>query len=161
MSAPLITVFLPIEESHSALLQKICKDMVLSIDVLPPDFPFTFSAQRIGGEYFLIEYDVDAGDIISELMQWEKISEEYRLLLCGCKSCINIHYRNLQTAKDCALVIANYLGQSIRSSVLENGHGCLVRLSDVIAHCTRDSNWTWERDSFPEIPGVSDSEWIV
>jgi hypothetical protein len=159
MSAPQVTVFLPSGRSYMQLLDDISDALLLNIDELPPDFPFEFTAQRIGQEYLLIEYAADASEVIDEMLQWEKPSQEYKLLLKDCISCINIHFRMPDQAKKCLAIIGNYIGQLSSQSIFENGYGCLLRLSEVIERCSGDSNWSWEREAFPDIPGVADSEW--
>ncbi len=162
MSAPEIAVFLPVGRNYEQLLHDIASTLLLNIDTLPPDFPFAFSAQRVGAEHLLllIEYDADAIAIAEEMRQWEKPSQEYKLLLQGCASCINIHYREVNLAKQCLVIISNYLGQSSSHSVVENGYGCLLRLSEIVEHVSGDSTWSWQRETFPDLPGVADSEWI-
>ena len=160
MSAPMVTVFLPIGLDYYPLLRNIADGLRLNVDVLPPDFPFAFSAQRIGEDHLLVEYDADSTDTTSEIQQWEKPSREYKLLLRGCGSCINIHYRNADLTKKCIIIIDSYLDHLSTLSVFENGNGCLLRLSEVIQHCLSDSTWSWERETFPDIAGVADSEWI-
>jgi len=160
MSAPEITVFLPIGRDYEQLLYSIAKTLSLSIDTLPSDSSFAFAAQQLGAEYFLIEYDADACAIVDEMQQWEKPSQEYKSLLRGCKSCIIIHYRSIDLSKRCLFIISEYLGQLSSLSVVENGYGCLLRLSDTVEHVSVDSSWSWERETFPDIPGVADSEWI-
>jgi hypothetical protein len=86
MSAPQVTVFLPSGRSYMQLLDDISDALLLNIDKLPPDFPFEFTAQRIGQEYLLIEYAADASEVIDEMLQWEKPSQEYKLLLKDCIS---------------------------------------------------------------------------
>jgi hypothetical protein len=160
MSAPQITVFLPKGLTYEQMLYNAASTLHLNIDALPPGFPYAFSAQQVGAEHFLIAYDAEATDIIDEMRQWEKPSQEYKLLLQGCGACINIRYRILDLAKQCLIIISDYLGQSTSQSVVENGYGCLLRLSDIIDQCSGDSTWSWERETFPDLPGVADSEWF-
>lgn len=160
MSATQITVFLPVGRSYEDLLHNIASVLSLNIETVPTGFPFAFSAQRVDAEQLLIEYDADAIAISDEIGQWEKPSQEYKLLLQECTSCINVHYRSINLAKQCLVAISNSLGQSSALSVVENGFGCLLRLSDIVEHVLVDSDWSWEREKFPDLPGVAESEWI-
>ncbi len=160
MSASIVTVFLPVGGSYDSLMQSIVDELHLKRDELPSDFPFGFTAQRIGEDHLLVQYDADSTDITREMEQWEKPSQDFKLLLQGCGSSINIHYRNIDLAKQCIIKIGIYLGRLSSRSVFENGNGCLLRLSDIIEHCLRDPDWSWERETFADIPGVADSEWI-
>jgi hypothetical protein len=161
MSAPNIAVFLPVGHDYKPLLLKIAGELHLEIEVVPPNSPFTFGAHRTDPVWFLIQYCSKASDVVEEMRQWERPSQLYKTLLRGCGSYIDVHYRDVSLAKQCIDVICKYIGQSSSLSVIENGNGCLLRLSDIVRLISDDPNWSWEREKFPELPEVADSEWIV
>ncbi|VTS06200.1 hypothetical protein [Tuwongella immobilis] len=160
MSAPMVTVFLPGYQDHAPLLRTVIDALRLNVDDLPPDFPFAWSAQRRGEDDLLVQYDADSTDTTREMQQWEKPSQDFKWLLQGCRSCIHVHYRKIELAKEFIILTGGYLGHSSSLSGFENGHGCLLRLTEVVEHCLGDPTWSWERESFPDISGVADSEWI-
>ncbi|MEZ6143816.1 MAG: hypothetical protein R3B84_24890 [Zavarzinella sp.] len=160
MGAPIVTVFLPDKCEYNSLLDYIVHQLSLHVDELPPGFPFSFCAQTLGRDYFLVQFDNDSLEIIEEMLLWDKPTDSYKKLLADCKPSINIHYRNIDFAKQCLLVVAKFLDKLSCISIFENGLGCLLLLSDVSESLASDSTWTWERQTFSDIPGVADSEWL-
>jgi hypothetical protein len=160
MSAPTIEVFFPDDGGSDRILSQLVSDLVLNVDLLPADFPFSFSAQRRDSNgYLLIEYNPSPQEEIEEISGWEKPSRHFKQMLKLCKSKIVVHYRGIELAKQSLQIIATCLGEAASRSVVENDHGCLLNLAEMINHIAVDSSWTWERDEFPELDGVASSEW--
>lgn len=161
MAAPEITIFFPAAIEKQIILQSIVVGMSLSVDEVREGLSFEFSAQRTtAGGYIAVEYDPDASSIIEELSQWEKPTAEYKQLLACCQSSLTIRYRGLAHAKECLRIVGAKTGQLSSKCILENGLGCLLRLSEVTQFLADDASWTWEKQAFPELGGVAPSEWI-
>lgn len=161
MAAKEICVYSPSRLGKTSALSTLVDRLGLSVDVLPEGFPLEFSAQR--GKhltYLLIESNADPSDRIAELLEWEKPSHEYKAILSRCRQCIVIHYRDRADAVACLVLLGEILGKVVNESIFENGFGCLLRLSDVLSHLDQNPEWSWERERFPEINGVAESEWI-
>ena len=161
MSAKEMTVFFPGGFEKANVLQELVEGLALSVDSLPAGFPYEFSAQRRDGQSsLLIEYDDDPRDVIGEIGKWERPSGDYKRLLADCRSGLVIHYRNQSDASRCLRLIAKSIEPIVTRSIVDNGLGCLLLLSDVVALLERDSSWSWEREEFPELVDVAVSEWL-
>jgi len=159
MSAPRVMIFLPSQVDDS-VLKAIVNELSLSVDHLPPGFPFDFSAQRRDSTtYILIEYS-KSPRYLEDFADWERPSLEYKRLIADSKATLTITYRGIELAKRCLIVLAQRIGVEVSArSVLENGRGCLLFLSEVKGLLSNDTAWSWEKDAFPELPGVAPSEW--
>jgi hypothetical protein len=156
----IIAVFLPECVNKDAVLGRVVEELSLSVDHVPEGSPFEFSAQlRDQGAYLLIEYDSNVAEIVSEMSEWQMPTKEYKLLLTNCRSSIIIHYRGIEHARNCLKAISDTVGGISTKCIIENGEGCLLRLSDVMGKIAGDPTWTWEREEFPEIYDVAPSEW--
>jgi len=162
MAAPEMTVFFPEGFDKAAALRDVVEELSLTVDHLPAGWPCEFSAQRRQDDmYLLVEYDANADDVIDELAEWEKPTDEYKRILSNCRSSLTIHYRGIDNAKCCLLVLANVAGPLTSRCVVENGKGCLLLLGDVADRLASDPSWSWERELFPELSGVAASEWLA
>lgn len=91
MGAPQIMIFLPSGRDYWPLLHEIAGSLSLTIDAMPGG-PFASSAQRVGAEHVLVEFDADSTEITDEMRgEWEKPSQEYKSILQECGSCIIVH----------------------------------------------------------------------
>ncbi len=162
MSAKTITIFLPLLSVTKPMLIELANLLSLKIDELPPEkeFNFQFSAQNGSGKtYLLVEYRENDENSIEEIGQWERPCNELKEVLFKCQSSITIYYRLPDKAKGAILAIGTLLSEALQYCVVENGQGCLLTL-DSIVKCLQDNlEWSWERDSFPELPNVAPSEW--
>lgn len=70
-----------------------------------------------------------------------------------------IYYRLLSNAKEAILATGAMLGEKGRYCIVENDLGCLLTLDSVVNCLSSVLEWTWEKDSFPELPNVAPSEW--
>jgi len=143
------------------MLNRLVSDLSLTVDTVPSNSPFPFSAQRRDTDgYLLVELDIELQNEINEMSDWEKPSQHVKEMLLLCKSKIIIHYRGIELAEQCLLLINACLGETASKSLVENGRGCLLILADMARYITADASWSWERDEFPELDGVASSEWI-
>ncbi|MES2038307.1 MAG: hypothetical protein V4495_10735 [Pseudomonadota bacterium] len=160
MAAKHMIFFMQDDFDKEALLSQIVNDLALNIDELPEGFPCEFSAQKGNGRsYFLIEYSNDIQGYIDELTLWERPGEKYKDMLRACSRTISMHYRDPGNARCFFFSLSTVLGQNASACLVENGFGCLLGLQDMIQQIASNPTWSWEKTSFPEIPGVADSEW--
>lgn len=160
MAAKVMHIFIFRNFQIEPILRDIAVQLGLVIDVLPPDFPSQFSAQKNSGrEYLLLDYSEDRNDMIEELINWEYIYSNQKDILLNCHSCLDIHYRRKEVAIEALTVIGQALSTVRSKCIVENGFGCLIPL-DTFLNCLQDTNWTWEKKAFPELPGVAQSEWL-
>lgn len=162
MAAKEVSVFLPPGFEHLELLRAIVDILSLEIEHVPPGSPYSFSAQRRPESegHLLIEYDPNAADVVQEIGDWERPSTEYKRILKRCVASIIVHYRNENDLRRCLLTIAGFLGEDASKCVIENGLGVLIFLSVASKHILSESSWSIERQQFPELRGVANSEWI-
>lgn len=161
MSANEIIVFLPECVAMESVLKELTSELSLKVDVLPENFPFDFSAQRRDEKgYILIEYKALIGAMREELLAWDKPTPEYKQILANTKASLTIHYRPIEIAKDCMQLMGKTIGDNLSRCVVENGRGCLLKLSDIVKCLALERSWTWEKEQFPELEGVASSEWL-
>ncbi|NLR74246.1 hypothetical protein [Leeia aquatica] len=159
----LLTIFTPSRADMQFMLDGLVESLALKVDELPDKlrFGFKFSAQRGRGKgYLLLEYHGNNLDFIHEISQWDRPADDMRETLLACGSKITIHYRNINLAKEAVLLIGKWFGGFCKNCVVENGFGCLLALDALVENISNNSEWSWEREEFPEVPGVAVSEWI-
>jgi hypothetical protein len=163
----MFTVFFSSLVAHvDGAVAKVVDHLQLVVDDLPGDFPYDFSAQiGRGSNHLLVE--LKYGDSIGELpeieeitSEWEYVSEERRNLLLDCKASLLVHYRDIKLANRLLLLLAEAVGPLQDRCVVKNGHGCLLLLSEMTDMLRKDPDWSWEKQLFPELPGVAPSEWL-
>ena len=160
--APHLIFFIPSRFDVESALLDLAHRLTLPADVDPMDRDsvFQFVSQRgEGSEYLLLEYSENAREMIQELSEWEKPSKAYKDMLLACRSKIGIHYRDTKNGKKAILEIAAILGEDAMRCIVDNDYGCLLKLSTMVECLNQNSNWSWERDEFPELPDVAVSEW--
>ncbi|HEX8914260.1 MAG TPA: hypothetical protein VF796_18065 [Humisphaera sp.] len=164
MSAPVLGVLLPPDADARRAIAAVVDALALTTDQLPPDFPCQFSAQRREdgrtASYLLIEHSVDATPHVDELLRWERPAPEYKELVAAADSRLTVTWRGRKWVVRCLRALAAALGEASSRTVVENDRGCLLRLSDVVACLRQDPQWSWERETFPDLPGVAPSEWL-
>lgn len=163
MAAKELMIFTPFRSDMQSLLDSLVGNLDLTVDMLPDksEFSFQFSAQRGKGlDYFLFEYIKNDLDVICEISQWERPSDDIKRKLLACESRITIYYRRTNLVKEALLIIGKWFGEVRKDCVIENGYGCLLTLDAIIDNVSRDSTWSWEKKQFPEVSGVAISEWI-
>ncbi len=161
MAAKEMSVFLPKKFQKTEVFNKLVGLLALTVDSIPDGSPYEFSAQRGNdGSYLLIEYDANPQDVIQELSEWKRPTGEYKKILTGCEACFVIHYRATSDARSFLLLLAETVQQIAPKSIVDNGLGCLLLLSEIVARMNDDSDWSWEKETFPELAGVARSEWL-
>ncbi|MFC4158779.1 hypothetical protein [Chitinimonas lacunae] len=162
MSAKTITLFFPFSLVTESMLLELTRRLKLKIDELSSEkeFGFQFSAQGGSGKtYLLVEYRENDEDSIEEVGHWGQLGDEIKKILLRCQSSITIYYRLRDNAKEAILAIGALLGEGLQYCVVENGQGCLLTLDSIVKCLQDESEWSWERDTFPELPNVAPSEW--
>jgi len=162
MSAKEITFFLPKDVNKSELFKLLVEELRLDVVDIPGnlELKYQFLARRGEGRSILeMEFTEDASAIIEELSEWDNPSREYKDALLDCHAGISLYYRDAFNARDFIMSLASKLSEASYFCIVDNGEGCLLRLSEISNCIEKDGTWSWERGEFPELPSVAISEW--
>jgi hypothetical protein len=162
MSAKEITFFLPKDFNKSTALKLLVEELGLDVIDISGNLGLEYQllARRgEGGSILEMEFMDDASAIIEELSEWENPSREYKDTLLSCHAGISLYYRDTFNAREFIMSLASKLSESSAFCIVDNGEGCLLRLSDILNCLEKDGAWSWERREFPELPSVAISEW--
>lgn len=163
MSAKELTIFLPESTLNEIILNEIARGLSLVADQISSalNLSYQFFAKRGSGRcYVAVEYKNDDLNLIREVVNWEHPSNAYKAMLRACKSSITIYYREQRFVEDVVLELGAFLKTACTSPcIVENGRGCLLRLDDLLDCLKQEPKWSWDREEFPELPGVAASEW--
>jgi hypothetical protein len=162
MSAKELTFFLPKDFNKNQILKHLVEELKLDVVDISGNLKlgYQFLARRGEGSSILeMEFMDCARAIIEELSEWENPSREYKDALLDCHAGISLYYRDAFNARDFIISLASKLSESSVSCIVDNGEGCLLRLSEISNCLEKDGAWSWERGEFPELPSVAISEW--
>ncbi len=162
MSAKEITFFLPKDFNKNQVLKLLVEELGLDVMDISGnlELEYQFLARRGEGRSILeMEFMDDVSAIIEELSEWENPSREYKDALLDCRAGISLYYRDAFNARDFIMSLASKLSEASAFCIVDNGEGCLLRLSEISNCIEKDGAWSWEREEFPELPSVAISEW--
>lgn len=162
MSAKELIVFIPEFSLDKSALTVLAEDLSLNVDVIPTSrgFSFDFSAQKGAGKSRLaIEHKADDCLLIREIMDWTRPSASYKSMLGACKSTLTVYYRDPSIAKDALRKLGEILQERSSNCIVDNGFGCLLNLDVMLSCIDEEPQWSWEKEQFPELEDVADSEW--
>ena len=87
MAAKDVTVFLPRGWDGEHIFHIVAQDLGLRVERIPPEKVLSSklsASDGHGASYVLISYHEESGEMIDELVAWEKPSKTYKAILAGC-----------------------------------------------------------------------------
>ena len=144
MSAPHLSVFLPIEADGDKVFDLLVAGLSLTIEAWPASRPPALASSAQSGpiaSYVLLERYVESKELIEELVQWQRPGERYKDLLAKCVERISVTYRDQEKVRKLFQILGGCLATSSSKCVVENGEGCLLTLADIQACTKADPLW--------------------